>query len=202
MPRGKLRQRSQRQDVYYRRAKQEQFAARSVYKLQEIDERWHLLRTGMRVLDLGCWPGSWLQYAAKRVGTTGKLVGLDRFEVEVVIEEPPLRALVGDVFTVTPETLRGELSGFDVVLSDMAPDTSGIRMQDQARSEALFERALWLAEHVLVPGGHFVGKLFQGPAWNELLRRMRERFVTVHTMRPESTRTRSREQYLVGLRRR
>lgn len=192
---GTLRNLKGRHDVYYQRAKKEQFAARSVYKLQEIDQRFGLFRPGQRVLDLGCRPGSWLQYAAQR--TRGTLVGLDRQPLQVVI--PGARILVGDVFTMDAATLRGELPGFDVVLSDMAPDTTGVRHLDQARSEALFERALDLAEVLLGPGGHFVGKLFQGPDWNRLLGRLRARFGETRTVKPESSRKDSIEQYVVGL---
>lgn len=192
---GTLRDLKGRHDVYYQRAKKEQFAARSVYKLQEIDQRFGLFRPGQRVLDLGCRPGSWLQYAAQR--TRGTLVGLDRQPLQVTI--PGSRILVGDVFVIDAATLRGELSGFDVVLSDMAPDTTGVRHLDQARSEALFERALDLAEELLGPGGHFVGKLFQGPDWNRLLGRLRARFGETRTVKPESSRKDSIEQYMVGL---
>lgn len=192
---GTLRNLKGRHDVYYQRAKKEQFAARSVYKLQEIDQRFGLFRPGQRVLDLGCRPGSWLQYAAQR--TQGTLVGLDRQPLQVTIAGA--RILVGDVFEIDAATLRGELAGFDVVLSDMAPDTTGVRHLDQARSEALFERALDLAEALLVPGGHFVGKLFQGPEWNRLLGRLRARFGETRTVKPESSRKDSIEQYVVGL---
>src|SRR2546423_6354063 len=122
---SKLRDRSHRHDSFHKRAKLEGFAARSVFKLEEIDQKHHVLKPGARVLDLGCKPGSWLQYAAKRVGGSGVLVGLDRTPLEVAI--PGARLLVGDVYTVTPEELRGAESAFDVVLSDMAPDTSGVR---------------------------------------------------------------------------
>lgn len=204
MPTGKLRKPEHRKDTYYQQAKREKFAARSVYKLQEIDRRCQLLRKGMRVLDLGCWPGSWLQHAAQAVGPRGVLVGIDRFPLEIAIPMPEgrFRQIVGDVFAVTPEALAGDLPGFDVVLSDMAPDTSGIRTSDQARSAALFARALDLAEALLLPGGHFVGKLFQGPEWGDLLARCRRLFGEVRTLKPESTRQQSIEQYVVGLRRR
>lgn len=196
---GSLRSRQGRHDVFYQRAKRERFAARSVYKLQEIDERYHLLRPGARVLDLGCRPGSWLQYAAQRVGPGGVLVGLDREPLAIVVGA---RVLVGDVFTVTPEELRGQLAAFDVVLSDMAPDTTGVRHLDQARCEALFERALDLAAVLLGAGGHFVGKLFQGPEWNPLLLRCRALFGEVRAVKPAGSRKDSIEQYLVGLRKR
>jgi 23S rRNA (uridine2552-2'-O)-methyltransferase len=192
---SKLRDRSHRHDVFHRRAKQAGFAARSVFKLEEIDQKYRLIKPGARVCDLGCRPGSWLQYAGKR--GAGALVGIDRAPLDVTI--PNARILVGDVYQVTPEELRGELGAFDVVLSDMAPDTSGVRSMDQARSEALFERALELAEATLAPGGHFVGKLFQGPDWQRLVQRCRSGFDKVHTVKPEGSRKESIEQYVVAL---
>jgi 23S rRNA (uridine2552-2'-O)-methyltransferase len=197
---SKLRDRSHRHDVFHRRAKQQGFVARSVFKLEEIDQKHHLLRRGGRVLDLGCKPGSWLQYAGSIVGPEGALVGIDRTPLDKPI--PGARLLVGDVFAVTPEELRGELDGFDVVLSDMAPDTSGVRSLDQARSEGQFERALEIAELTLAKGGHFVGKLFQGPDWQRLLKRAREGFGEVRTVKPAGSRKESIEQYVVAKNRR
>jgi len=194
---SKLGDRRHRHDTFHKRARDAGFAARSVFKLEEIDTRFRLLRPGARVLDLGCRPGSWLQYASRVVGSRGKLVGLDREPLDVVI--PGARILVGDVFTVTVEELRGELEAFDVVLSDMAPDTSGVRSMDQARSETLFERALEIAETTLARGGHFAGKLFQGPAFKELVTRCRGGFEKVAMHKPKSSRPESIEQYVVAL---
>lgn len=193
----KLDDRAQRHDVFYRRARRESYAARSVYKLEEIDRRHRILRPGMRVLDLGCRPGSWLQYAARAVGEHGALVGLDRTPLDIGV--PGARIVVGDVFAVTHEELLGELDRFDLVLSDMAPDTSGVRSLDQARSEALFEQALTIAVATLAKGGHFVGKLFQGPDWPRLIAEARRRFAVVKTVKPAGSRKASIEQYVVGL---
>jgi 23S rRNA (uridine2552-2'-O)-methyltransferase len=197
---SKLKDRSHRHDVFHRRAKEQGFAARSVFKLEEIDQKVHLLRAGARVLDLGCRPGSWLQYAARKVGAGGALVGIDRQALDVQI--PGARIVVGDVFQVSLEELKGPLDAFDVVLSDMAPDTSGVRSMDQARSEALFERALEIAEQTLSRGGHFVGKLFMGPDWQKLLKRVRDGFEQVKTLKPAGSRKESIEQYVCGLGRR
>jgi len=197
---SKLRDRSHRHDSFHRRAKQQGFAARSVFKLEEIDQKHHVLRAGARVLDLGCRPGSWLQYAAKVVGDRGALVGVDRAPLDVAI--PRARILVGDVFALTVEELRGELEAFDVVLSDLAPDTSGVRSADQARSEALFERALELAELTLDRKGNFVGKLFMGLDWQRLIKRAREGWSEVRTVKPAGSRKESIEQYVVALGRR
>jgi 23S rRNA (uridine2552-2'-O)-methyltransferase len=192
-----LKDRSHRHDVFHKKAKAAGFAARSVFKLEELDKRFHLLKPGARVVDLGCRPGSWLQYAAKVCGPKAALVGLDRTALDIQIAG--VRNLVGDVFEVKPETLLGDLAAFDVVLSDMAPDTSGIRSMDQARSEGLFERALEIAETTLAPGGNFVGKLFQGPDWQRLLKRVRAGFSEVKTVKPSGSRKESIEQYVVAL---
>jgi len=197
---SKLRDRSHRHDVFHKRAKQQGFAARSVFKLEEIDQKYKLFRRGGRVLDLGCKPGSWLQYAGGIVGPDGALVGIDRTPLDKPV--PGARLLVGDVFAVSDAELRGELNAFDVVLSDMAPDTSGVRSLDQARSEGLFERALEIAELTLAKGGHFVGKLFQGPDWQRLLKRAREGFGEVRTVKPAGSRKESIEQYVVAKNRR
>ncbi len=193
---SKLGDRRHRHDEFHQRAKTEGFAARSVYKLEEINDKHHLLRAGQRVLDLGCRPGSWLQYAARMVGPKGALVGLDRTPLDVVI--PGARILVGDVNTVTAAELTGDLDGFDVVLSDMAPDTSGMRSLDQARSEVLFERALEIAEETLALHGAFVGKLFQGPELQRIIQRCRAGFDKVTMAKPKSSRAQSIEQYVVA----
>jgi len=193
---SKLADRSARRDRFHQKAKREGFLARAVYKLEEIDCKLGLFKPGDRVLDLGCAPGSWLQYARQQVGERGTLVGLDRGP----LQRPPTgaRIVVGDVMTIDIAALRGDLPAFDVVLSDMAPDTSGIRHVDQARSEALFERALEIATQVLAPGGNFVGKLFQGPDFKRLTERCRLAFGEVRTVKPESSRQFSIEQYVVA----
>jgi 23S rRNA (uridine2552-2'-O)-methyltransferase len=194
---SKLSDRRFRKDRFHRQAQAAGFRARAVFKLEEVDRKVGLLRPGARVLDLGCAPGSWLQYAAQRVGPGGRLVGIDRTPVDLVL--PNLRLLTGDVFAVTREELLGELAAFDVVLSDMAPDTTGIRHVDQARSEALFECALDLATTTLSHGGNFVGKLFQGPEFAALVARCRREFSHVKIEKPAGSRAASIEQYVAGL---
>ena len=191
-----LDDRNTRHDAFHQKAKREGFLARAVYKLEEIDEKFALFEPGYRVLDLGCSPGSWLQYARTKVGERGVLVGLDR----APLDRPPAgaRILVGDVLTIDVAQLLGELPAFDVVLSDMAPDTTGVRHVDQSRSEALFERALEIAQLVLAPGGNFVGKLFQGPDFKKLTETVRARFAVQKTAKPASSRQISIEQYVIG----
>jgi 23S rRNA (uridine2552-2'-O)-methyltransferase len=189
---ARLADRSVRRDRFHQKAKQEGYAARAVYKLAELDERFDLLAPGLRVLDLGCAPGSWLQYARGKIGDDGVLVGVDRGAPRT---SAGAQIVVGDVMAIDPASLGGP---FDVVLSDMAPDTTGVRHADQARSEALFEQALEIAIATLAPGGDFVGKLFQGPDFKRLLDAARKRFSTVKAAKPESSRQISIEQYVVA----
>lgn len=186
-----------RQDRFGKKAKSEGFPARSVYKLEEIDRRVKLLRRGHRVLDLGAFPGSWTKYAAQRVGREGKVVGIDIQEPRAVAP-PGAEMRQGDVTTVGAEELGGP-SSFDVVLSDMAPATSGHRHLDQYRSFELFMHGLRIAREVLAPGGSFVGKIFQSGDFPEAKRAVAESFETARVIRPEATRSESYEVFLVGL---
>ena len=185
-----------RHDAFFKKARDAGFAARSVYKLEEIDRKVRLLRPGDRVLDLGCRPGSWLQYALKVVGPHGAVVGIDRDPLPQPI--PGARVPCADLYTAADGELLGELKAFDVVLSDMAPNTTGIRATDQARSAALVEEALSRAERLLAPGGAFVAKIFQGPEVEAIRKRMAARFSDVRTVKPEGSRAQSIEIYLAG----
>jgi len=185
-----------RHDPFFRKARAAGFAARSVFKLEEIDKRVRLLRAGDRILDLGCSPGSWSQYAVQAVGPHGAVVGIDR-------NPPPrpivgARVIVGDIFTVTDAELLGSQKAFDAVLSDMAPDTTGIRSADQARSARLFSEALSRAIRLLAPGGAFVGKVFQGPDFEDVRKQLALRFSEVKIIKPDSSRSQSIEIFLVG----
>jgi 23S rRNA (uridine2552-2'-O)-methyltransferase len=193
---SKLRDPRHRHDAFFKRARGEGFAARSVYKLEQIDRKLRLLRAGDRVLDLGCRPGSWLQYAVGVVGPHGAVVGIDRDPLAGAIAGA--RVLRGDIYETPDAELLGSLAAFDVVLSDMAPNTTGIRATDQARSASLFEEALARAERLLAPGGAFVGKIFQGPDVENLRRRMAERFSDVRLIKPDSSRAESIEIFLAG----
>lgn len=197
-----LGDRAKRHDAYHRQAKGGGYRARSVFKLKEIDEKHRLLSKGDAVLDLGCFPGSWLQYASER--TRGRLVGVDRSAVDLAL--PNFRMIAGDVFEMTrdqacsvdhPEGNR--LEPFNVVLSDMAPDTTGIRHVDQSRSEALFEHALHIGKECLTPGGHFLGKLFMGPDFHRLITQCRKDFDKVRIVKPAGSRAQSIEQYVLAM---
>lgn len=200
IPKGNARY--DRHDTYYRQAKKEGFAARSVYKLEELDREFHLLRASDHVLDLGCAPGSWLQYVDNKL-KTGRAVGIDLLPVKTGFSGK-VRILQGDAFTTSLEELTGTPPGeplrlFDVVLSDMAPNTTGIRSVDQARSLALCERALEVAERSLVEGGRMCVKILEGGEMKSYLEACKKVFATVKVKRPKGTRAGSTETYVVGL---
>ncbi len=184
-------------DRFTRKAKKEGFAARSVYKLEEIDRRIRLLRPGLRVLDLGAAPGSWTQYAGPKVGARGRIVAVDLNPLRVAIG-PQVTAVQLDVFAASLDEFRA-LGPFDVVLSDMAPHTTGIRDADVARSCELVERALEIASAVLVPGGKFLAKIFQGDGFEEVRAHMRPLFDDVRILKPEASKRESTEIYLAGI---
>jgi len=185
------------QDFFGKRAQKEGYPARSVYKLEEIDRRIKLLRRGMRVLDLGASPGSWTLYAAQKVGREGRVIALDLQPARTALP-PHARFQERDVNTVTADDLGGPGS-FDVVLSDMAPSTSGQAHRDQYLSFELYMRALEIARSVLVPGGNFVGKIFQGAEFSDAKRATQLAFDKARIIKPEASRTESYEVFLIGL---
>ena len=185
-----------RPDRFHERAKKEGLRARSAYKLDEIQRRFHILRPGGRVLDLGAAPGGWCQIAAREVGPRGLVLGVDLEAIPAL--PPPVETWVADAFA--PELLeRLKARGpFDAVLSDLAPKTSGIRDADEARSLDLAGRALALSLQVLKPTGFFVVKVFMGGDFETFLKTCRQAFAAVRVVRPEATVARhSKEVYLV-----
>ena len=189
-----------RKDVHYRRARAAGYRARSAYKLAELDARFHLLRPGDRVVDLGAWPGGWLQVALERVGTRGLVVGIDQVRVDP-LPAPNVRVVTGDVRDpTTASKLRAELGLLaDVLLSDLSPKLTGVRETDEARWEELVDATLALLPSVLQPGGRLLMKVFMGSGYEEVLSRLRESFAEVRATRPAATRHGSSELYVVGL---
>jgi 23S rRNA (uridine2552-2'-O)-methyltransferase len=187
-------------DSFFKRAKREGWAARSVYKLEEIDRAVRLLSRGDRVLDLGASPGSWTQYASRAVGPSGQVVAVDLHPLRIPVPGN-VRALAGDAFALEPEALRAAASGhsFDVVLSDMAPATTGDHFVDQQRSADLCLRALSLARAVLRAGGHLVVKALEGESLREVVAAMRAEFRSVRLVRPKGSRKGSTEIFTIGL---
>lgn len=188
-------------DPYVARAQSEGYRARSAYKLVEIDERYHLLAPGQRVVDLGAAPGGWSQVAARRVGSTDsdpRVVAIDYLDMAplpgVVILKKDF--LDEDAPVAIEEALGGARA--DVVLSDMAAPTTGHRQTDHLRTIHLCEVAAEFASDVLKPGGHFVAKVFQGGTEGELLTNLKRTFTSVHHVKPPASRARSVELYLVA----
>lgn len=186
------------EDHYTRRAKKEQFPARSVYKLQEIQRKFRLIQKGDKVLDLGCAPGSWLLYAAEVAGSQGRVVGIDQ---KPVTSKMPVHVsiLAADIFTLGDEVFDAMGSGFNVVLSDMAPATTGNKMTDAARSYELCRAALSIAQRVLLTGGGFVCKIFQGEDFNTFSESVKTIFAKQKIFKPQSSRKASKEIYIIGL---
>jgi 23S rRNA (uridine2552-2'-O)-methyltransferase len=190
-------------DHFFQRAKQEGFRARSAFKLEELARRFHLLRPGGRVLDLGAAPGGFLQVAADAVGPSGLVVGVDLVPLKP-FSQAWVRTAVLDVLADEADlTLDSVAPGpFDVVLSDMAPKTTGVHATDEARSLRLATRALEIARSRGRPGSSLVTKLFMGGEFEAFRTELRAAYEEVKVVRPEATRSASVEVYLVGLRRR
>ncbi len=187
-----------RQDHFFHKAKKDGFAARSIYKLEEIDQKHRILRSGQKVLDLGCAPGSWLQYIGKVVGPNGRVVGLDLKPVKVPLP-PHVRTLQADAFETPVEALLEAGQLFDVVVSDMAPSTIGNRFTDHVRSMELCHRVLAVADRSLRRGGTVVCKAFEGEDIPVLAAAFRERFSEFRRLKPKGTRTESVEVFFVGI---
>lgn len=187
-------------DEFVKRAQRDGYRARAAYKLMEIDDRDHLLKPGLVVVDLGSAPGSWSQVASQRLQGKGKVFALDILDMQPL---PGVDFLQGDfredsVLAQLECKLEGQL--VDLVISDMAPNISGINMVDQARVAHLAELALEFAQAWLKPGGHLLVKVFAGSGFEEILQSMRETFGQVVTRKPKASRDRSSEIFLLGLR--
>ena len=185
-------------DIFVQRAQKEGYRSRAVYKLMEINDKDQVLRRGMSVLDLGSAPGGWSQVAAKLVGEAGRVVASDILLMDAL---PDVVFVQGD-FTEqeTYDRIVASLNDkpLDVVLSDMAPNMSGMPEVDQPRSMYLVELATELAERALAPGGAFITKVFQGEGFEPWFRQIRDRFDRVTTRKPSASRPRSREVYIVA----
>jgi 23S rRNA (uridine2552-2'-O)-methyltransferase len=185
-------------DPYVKRANAEGYRSRAAYKLQQIDARDKLLKAGMTVVDLGAAPGGWSQVAAEGVGPTGRVIALDILEMRQV---PGVTVICGDFSdAATLRALEQALDGstVDLVLSDMAPNISGIASVDQARAIGLAELAADFASKHLKPHGNFLVKTFHGAGYEDLVQSLRRSFLKVYTRKPDASRSRSSEVYLLG----
>jgi 23S rRNA (uridine2552-2'-O)-methyltransferase len=185
-------------DHYARRARDENWLARSVYKLEEIDKKFRLIRKGDRLLDLGCYPGSWSQYGLKKVGPEGEVTGVDLSRPDQ-LSFPNFIFIQADVFALDAESLAPKIGLMDVVMSDLAPQTTGIKLTDVSRSMELAERAEKIALGLLKKNGNFLCKIFEGEDLKAFKAEVSHHFQQVRLFRSKATRKRSREVYLVGL---
>ncbi len=184
------------EDHYTRKARKEKYPARSVYKLEEIQQKHRLIRPGDRVLDLGCAPGSWLLYAAQQAAG-GEVVGIDLKPVTAVLPKNA-RAVVGDALDPNADALEQIGGAFDVVLSDMAPSTTGRKEIDAARSFELCMAALAIARRRLRPGGRFCCKIFTGEDFQRFVEAVKAAFSEARIYKPKSSRKASKETYIIA----
>ncbi|OGJ65750.1 hypothetical protein A3A67_05730 [Candidatus Peribacteria bacterium RIFCSPLOWO2_01_FULL_51_18] len=185
-------------DKWSRQAAEEGFRARSVYKLNELDLRYRIFSPGMKVLDIGAAPGSWLQYAAEAVGTAGKVLGIDLKTIEPIAANVTTFVCdINDMKNVKNAIASNGFTKFDVVLSDIAPNTSGIKDVDQWRSLELSRRVTDIAAGHLRPGGTVVMKVFRGRDFDAFTGEMKQKFRVLKVASVKASRDRSREVYLV-----
>lgn len=182
-------------DRFFHKAKKEGFLARSAYKLDELQDKYKIIKSNNWVLDLGAAPGAWSQVASKVIGVGGKVIGLDLKEISW--KAPNAKFYQMNAFEFDPAILEGHM--MDVVLSDMAPNTTGIRLTDQARSHELCLEVLKIADRYLKTGGHLVMKVFEGPDAQEINKMIQQRFDSVKRIKPEAVRKGSFETYMMGL---
>ena len=186
-------------DHFFHKAKKENFLARSVYKLEEIDERFKIIKKDDQIIDLGYHPGSWIQYTAEKIGKNGLVVGSDIKEINnKLLNLPNVRLFQKDVFTIENMLELGVSDQFDVVLSDMAPNTTGIQSVDQIRSLNLVEMVFSLLPRFLKPGGNLVIKVFESNDAQVFLRTQKKHFEELHNLRPKSVRSVSKEYFVIG----
>ena len=184
-------------DYYFKKAKNEGYSARSVYKLKEINQKYRLLKQGYQVLDLGCCPGSWMQYISSEIGPNGLVVGVDQTQLTMSLANN-MRFIHSDIYKLEQDQFSEYASKFDLICSDMAPKTTGIKGVDTERSVQLCMQALYLASQSLKKGGSVLVKVLQGAAQDQLVKQMKDQFVSLKRMKPKSSRSESKEIFFIG----
>ncbi len=189
-----------RKDSYYNKAKDAGLRSRAYFKLEDINKKHHLFKPGSKVLDLGAWPGGWLEYTAKCVGRNGLAVGIDLQAIDPIGLDQ-VKLICGDARDEDNIEQLEALAPdkYDVLVSDMSPKISGIKEADRMAAAGLIELALWIAGRLLKPGGSFVAKAFKSNECEEVYRAARPTFKKLHREELKSTRKTSTEYYLVGL---
>ena len=184
-------------DHLTQRAKAENYPARSIYKLEEIQNKFKIMKKNDRVLDLGCAPGSWLLYAAKQVGNQGKVFGIDLKQIDIKLPDNVV-TVKGDILNLDNDSFLDKNSGFNAVISDMAPATTGRKDVDALRSFDLCNMALRVADDFLAQNGHFVCKIFQGNDFNVFQKNVKLKFKDCKIFKPDSCRKQSKEIYIIA----
>ena len=179
------------------RARAENYPARSVYKLEEIQKKFKIMKPGDQVLDLGCAPGSWLLYAAKQVGSQGRVLGIDLQEIEIKLPDN-VTAIKDNILALDDEKFLNQDKGLDIILSDMAPATTGRKDVDAFKSFELCSMALDVARKSLLAKGNFVCKIFQGNDFKKFEKEVRSAFKECRVFKPESCRKQSKEIYIIA----
>lgn len=186
-------------DHYFKQAKKQNYPARSVFKLQEMDKRFGLLSSGLKVLDLGAAPGSWSLYASKKVGPKGEILAIDLLEIDIDLPRQ-VTCLQSDILEPSEEliSILEQRQPFDLILSDIAPQTTGIKVRDQTKSLELAEAVLDYAKKYLISKGNFVIKIFTGPDVEEFKNELKINFKRLKIFKPKSSRSESKESFLLG----
>ena len=185
-------------DHYSKRAKEENYAARSVYKLIEIDQKYHLIKRGTKILDIGCSPGSWSQYILKRIGT-GTIYGIDISD-KISIKDKRFNFLKSDIFKLDIDLIKNKAGFFDLILSDIAPNTSGDKFLDSQRSLKMLKKVFEIAKELLKPGKSVVAKVFQGEDLEVYLKNhLKPNYEKISRFKPKSSRKESKEIYIVAI---
>lgn len=188
------------QDHYFKKAKKEGYPARSVYKLEEADKKYRILKKGDKVLDIGCQPGSWSMYAAKVAGPGGLVVSVDLNDGNIQSGGAKIHVIAGDILDhEIVERVHKIAEKFNVVISDMAPRTTGNKWADQQQSLELARRALEVATEFLKDGGNFYCKVFEGEDFKDFVDSVREYFSKTKIVKPKSSRKESREVFVLGM---
>jgi 23S rRNA (uridine2552-2'-O)-methyltransferase len=191
-----------KEEYYTLKAKQDKYPARSVYKLQQIDEKFNLIKKNDKILDLGCAPGSWLLYASRKIGEKGNVIGIDLQDLKTEIPQNAI-FLKLDVMEYIPTSVgildtKGVGKKFNVIMSDMAPNTSGDHSVDVERSIELCEKCLEIVKTNLIKGGNFVCKIFEGEVIQDFFKKVEENFSFVKRYKPLASRSESREIFIIG----
>jgi len=187
--------RKDRQNEFYTTlAKKEKYPARSVYKLKEIDEKYKVIKKGSRVLDLGCAPGSWLLYISQKVGSGGKVIGVDIEEIKIP-QKPNIAFIKKSIFDLKESDFKDK---FEIVVSDLSPKTSGIKFLDSGKSLVLAEKSFEIAKLFLLPGGDFVCKIFENELSYKFFKKVENHFDFSKRFRPKAVIRRSKEFYIIG----